>query len=187
MFEPSEKLHESALIHIQTSVIEQSVDGHIQLFIQNSSSERQAIPSETTLDYVTACQSCSSTSEIDDNYMQITNIKTTSNDSQSESGIKLSIPEQQKLLATFLQFDKDNLTDSQVQLLTNHIMSHHDVFALQDHERGEVDKITHIINTDDHPPIYQPSRWIPFAQRTEILKLVNDMLQHDVIEKSSSS
>ena len=65
-------------------------------------------------------------------------------------------------------------------------MSYHDVFALQDHERGEVDKVTHTINTDDHPPIYQSSRRIPFAQHKEMLKLVNDMLQHDVIEKSSS-
>lgn len=70
--------------------------------------------------------------------------------------------ERQKLLATFLHFDKDKLTDSQVQLLTNHIMSYHDVFALQDHERGEVDKVT---NTDNHPSIYQLSHRIPFAQR----------------------
>ena len=81
LFEQSEKLHESVPIHIQNAVTEQSADGHIQLFIQNASSERQEIPSETTLGYVTACQICSSNSEIDENCTQITNIKATSNDS----------------------------------------------------------------------------------------------------------
>ena len=112
--------------------------------------------------------------------MQITNL------SDSESGSKLSIPERQKLLAALLHFDKDNLTNSQVQLLTDHIMSYHDVFALQDHERGKVEKVTNAIDTQDHPPIYQPSRRIPFAQRKEMLKLVNDMMQYNVIEKFSS-
>ena len=37
-----------------------------------------------------------------------------------------------------------------------------------------------------HPAIHQSSRGIPFAQCTEMLKLVNDMLQRGVIEKSSS-
>ena len=180
LFEPVEKLRESAPFHIQIVVTEQSADGHIQLFLQNTSSECQEIPSET---HVTECQVYSSTPETKDNCMQITNLKATSD---SESGSKLSIPERQKLLAALLHFDKDNLTNSQVNLLTDHIMSYHDVFALQDHKRGEVEKVTHAIDTQDHPPIYQPSRRIPFAQRKEMLKLVNDMMQHNVIEKSSS-
>ena len=146
------------------------------IFIQNTSSEYQEIHIETTLGYVMVCQICSSTSEINDNCMQITNIKTTSNDSQSKSGTKLSIPERQKLLTMFLHFDNDNLTDSQAQPLTNHIMSCHDVFALQDHERGKIDKVTHIINSDDNPPIYKSSCQIPFYQCTKMLKFINDML-----------
>ena len=84
--------------------------------------------------------------------MQTMNIKATiSGDGQSGSSTNLSIPKRQKLLATFLNLHDGNLTDSQVQLLTNHIMAYHNIFALQDHERGEIDKVTYTINIENHP------------------------------------
>ena len=78
--------------------------------------------------------------------MQLMNIKAnTSENGQSGSCTNLSIPARQKLLAMFLNLHDGNLTDSQVQLLTNHIMAYHDIFTLQDYERGEVDEVTHTI------------------------------------------
>ena len=43
LFEPLEKLHESALIHIQDGIMEQRANGHIQLFLQNTSFECQEL------------------------------------------------------------------------------------------------------------------------------------------------
>ena len=42
-------LHQPAMIYIENVIAEHSEDGHIQLFIQNTSSEHQDLPSETTL------------------------------------------------------------------------------------------------------------------------------------------
>ena len=69
------------------------------------------------------------------------NISTTTDDSQSELPPNLSILEWKKLLTTFL--------------LTAQSLAYHDIFALQDHETGEVDNILHAIITNDHPPIHQ--------------------------------
>jgi len=66
------------------------------------------------------------------------------------------------------------------------ILSYYDVFSLQEQECGEVDGITHVINTDNHPPINQPPCQISFAQHKEMSKLVNEMLLNNVIEHSSS-
>ena len=78
------------------------------------------------------------------------------------------------------------LADSQVHDLSQLILSYHDVFSLQEQECGEVDGISHVINTDNHPPINQLPRRVSFAQRKEMSKLVNEMLQNNVIDDSSS-
>ena len=91
MFEALEALHQPAMIYIENAVTEWSEDGHIQLFIQNTSPECQDLPSEITLGYVTMCHICSSDSEIDDTCVQTMNVTATSNDNQSGSGTTLSV------------------------------------------------------------------------------------------------
>jgi len=44
------------------------------------------------------------------------------------------------------------LTDSQVHMLSQLILSYHDVFSLQEQECGKIDGITHATNIDNHPP-----------------------------------
>ena len=80
------------------------------------------------------------------------------------------------------------MTDSQVHNLSQLILLYDDVFSLhaQEQECGEVDGITHVVNTDNHPPINQLPQRVPFAQCKEMSKLVNEMLHNNVIEDSSS-
>ena len=75
------------------------------------------------------------------------------------------LPEEQRkeLLASLIQMVNSTLTDSQVHDLSQLILSYHDVFSLQEQECGEVDGITHVINTDNHPSINQLPRRVPFA------------------------
>ena len=98
------------------------------------------------------------------------------------------LPKEQRkeLLALLIQMVNSTLTDSQVHDLSQLILSYHDVFSLQEQECGGVDGITHVINTDNHPPINQLPQHVPFTQRKEMSKLVNEMLQNNVIEDSSS-
>ncbi|GFY04214.1 hypothetical protein TNCV_1199921 [Trichonephila clavipes] len=44
----------------------------------------------------------------------------------------------------------------------------------------------HRIDTEEHPPIKQHSRRLPFAKQEEVQKLINDMKDNDVIEPLSS-
>ena len=52
----------------------------------------------------------------------------------------------------------------------------HDVFALDEGERGEVREVQHEVETGDSPPIRQPVRRIPFALREKVAGLVGEML-----------
>jgi len=63
---------------------------------------------------------------------------------------------------------------------------HHHVFAVEDHERGEVVGVEHEINTGNSPPIRQVLRRVPFAVREAMTKMVHDMLEEGVIQESSS-
>ena len=61
-----------------------------------------------------------------------------------------------------------------------------DVFSMHDYDIGRTDLVYHRIDTGDHRPIRQTLRRQPAAYLDIIDKQVQDMLQHDVIEKSNS-
>ena len=66
----------------------------------------------------------------------------------------------------------DGLTECQAEAICVQILQYHDVFSMQDDEYGKVDVVKHHIDTDDHHPINQALRRIPYAQRAAMLKLV---------------
>jgi hypothetical protein len=57
------------------------------------------------------------------------------------------------------------LPESQQKLLTSLLEEYHNVFALEDGERGETDMVKLRIETGDASPIAQPVRRLPFAVR----------------------
>ena len=65
-------------------------------------------------------------------------------------------------------------------------LDHHAVFSLDEDERGEVSDVEHVINTSDNPPVRQPSRQVPFALRSKITEMVQNMLKTGVIQESVS-
>ena len=60
------------------------------------------------------------------------------------------------------------------------------VFASSTADLGKTDRLQHSIPTWDTTPIRQPVRRVPPPQREEIRDLLNDMLERNVIEPSSS-
>ena len=58
--------------------------------------------------------------------------------------------------------------------------------ALEPHELGTTDLVTHVIDTGNCSPIKQPPRRIPFALRAKVDQLVKDMLGQGVITPSKS-
>ena len=56
------------------------------------------------------------------------------------------------------------------------VLESHDVFAIEEGERGLVKDVKHEIDTGDSPPIRQPARRVPFALRGKVAGLVEEML-----------
>ena len=85
-----------------------------------------------------------------------------------------------------LDLPVDHLPLDQQQQLRELILSYEDVFALDSSELGTTDVVTHTIDTGAHPPIKQPMRRTPFALRSKVDELVQEMLSQGVIEPSKS-
>jgi hypothetical protein len=66
------------------------------------------------------------------------------------------------------------------------LLDNHEVFAVEDGERGETDVVEMQIDTGDHPPKRQAARRVPFAARQEIAKQLHKMQDQGVIEPSYS-
>ena len=65
------------------------------------------------------------------------------------------------------------------------VLESHDVFAIEEGERGLVKDVKHEVDTGDSPPIRQPARRIPFALR-KVAGLVEEMLSGGVVRESAS-
>ena len=85
----------------------------------------------------------------------------------------------------------EELADSSLPVQGRHDLSllleeYHDVFSLEEGERGETDLVELHIDTGDALPKKQPVRRVPFAVRHEIARQLKEMQSGDVIQPSSS-
>ena len=78
------------------------------------------------------------------------------------------------------------LDDIQQQDLYKLLQQYRDVFAADKHDLGYTNALKHQINTGDAPPIRQRARRVPPARRQEAKNLLNDMLNNNIIQPSSS-
>lgn len=81
-----------------------------------------------------------------------------------------------------LEMRVDHLTPEQQEQLKDVVTQHADVFALDSSELGT----THSIDTGDHYPIRQPLRRTPFALRSKVDEMVQEMLEQGVVVPSRS-
>ena len=75
---------------------------------------------------------------------------------------------------------------SQRDSLRKLLHDHHDVFSLEEGERGETDLIEFMIDTGDAAPVRQRVRRMPFALRREVSNQLQKMQESGVIQPSSS-
>ena len=72
------------------------------------------------------------------------------------------------------------LDDDSVEL-REIVLGSHDVFAVEESERGEVRDVCHKVETGDSPPVRQAVRRVPFALRERMGEMVSEMLSGGVI------
>ena len=92
---------------------------------------------------------------------------------------------QQKLNEILIQ-SRGSITQEENTQLSDLLMGYHEVFSLEDGERGETDLVEFKIDTGDAIPKRQAVRRIPFAARQEITDQLEKMQASGVIEPSES-
>ena len=78
------------------------------------------------------------------------------------------------------------LSDDERRDLFHLLLQFADTFAGPQDIPGRTSRLKHSINTGDTHPIRQPVRRIPPARRSEVTKLLADMMEKDIIKPSSS-
>ncbi|MCP4498781.1 MAG: RNA-directed DNA polymerase, partial [Deltaproteobacteria bacterium] len=88
-------------------------------------------------------------------------------------------------LKEMLRIGRD-ATPHDVKKLLRLVMKYHDVFAVEDVEMGDCDRLQAEIDAGDAEPIQQPLRVTPLFQRQKIDGEVDKLLQMGIITKSKS-
>ena len=94
--------------------------------------------------------------------------------------------EKQQLLWEMVKNCEGELTADQQEEFFELLLSYADAFAESGSDLGRTGKIQHTIHTGEAQPVRQGVRRIPPARKEEVSKLVREMLDKDIISRSSS-
>ena len=92
--------------------------------------------------------------------------------------------ERRKKLLDVLQLQ--NVPASDAEQLRTFLANNHDVFSLEEGERGETSLVKMEIDTGGEPPQKQPPRRMPFMVREEVGRQLRSMQRDEVIQPSNS-
>ena len=93
---------------------------------------------------------------------------------------------QQQLISTFVGSEINKVSEEEHLQLRGFLTDYHDIFSLNDEERGETDLIEFKIDTGEACTRRQPVRRVPFSARKEIAEQLEKMQRNNVIESSES-
>lgn len=94
--------------------------------------------------------------------------------------------EKQQLLRELVDNNASELSQNEADRFYRLLMDYEDVFAVSNSDLGRTTRLKHTIDTGNAHPIRQPVRRIAPPQRDEVKRLVETMLNDDVIQPSSS-
>jgi len=66
------------------------------------------------------------------------------------------------------------------------LRDYHDIFALEENDKGKTDLIQLEVDTGDVMSVKQPTRKMPFAAREEVVKQLRKMRQMQILQSSRS-
>ena len=156
------------------AVISVSEDGIAQLVITNLSGITQKIPEGTFLGTAQLIDVVAPSSELIDVKEDMSTVK------------KITSQEEWRREKLLQMVQLDGAPQSEVSRLRDFIADNHDVFSLEEGERGETDLVTMSIDTGDAHPQKQAPRRMPFVLRQEVAKQLKDMQRNGVIQPSCS-
>ena len=148
-------------------------DGHARIEICNERGFTEKIPVDTVVGEVTEVQVIESVENELIRDEAVVGMVTTGSNSERK----------QKLTETI---EVVNLSEPERTLLLDLLRDYHDIFALEENDRGQTDLIQLEVDTGDVTPIKQPSRRMQFAAREEVAKQLRKMRQMQVVQPSKS-
>ena len=92
----------------------------------------------------------------------------------------------EEMMQSLVQASESKHTKNEQDMFLQLLRQYRYVFASTAAELGCTDKLQHQINTREDRPIRQLVRRVPPHRREEVRNLLDDMLQKEVIEPSSS-
>ena len=179
-FQPRDAYLQSCGLEVEEALV-RAEDGHVLVPVWNTTNSVVKLTREEVLGQVAEVNQgadgiievCSQNESLD---IAVRQISTTS---------PLSVEQRRAKLKKMLTRVGEEL-DSGLKPLVSCALDHHTVFSLDEEEQGEVCEVEHVINTSDNPPVRQPSRRVPFALRSKITEMVQNMLKMGVIQESVS-
>ena len=171
-------------LQIEDGHVEPDEAGRVLLMVRNDSPSSQLLPAEQVVGCVECC-------ELEDvasgDKGQGDGVACVSQVEGSSPRSEVVLQERKAKLAKMLQWDTGrSRPEEECELLEKEVLRAHDVFAVDDDERGEVKDVQHGIDPGGSTPIRQAPRRVPFAVRPQLAKLVEDMLHGGVIQESCS-
>ncbi len=158
---------------VANAVVKPNDNNHVPVRLVNPREETVTIHRGTRIATLEDCPACVATD----------GVTTVGATSEAEPVIS---QEKQKMLWEMVERSGDELGADEKEQLYLFLLSYADVFASDKADFGRTNKVEHRIDTGGAAPIRQPLRRIPPFQREEARKLLDEMLQKDVIQPSSS-
>ncbi len=106
--------------------------------------------------------------------------------SQPSAAVAECSPSKSQTLWDMVETCTTELNPEEQQKFFELLMEYSDVFSGDDGDLGRTSKLQHSIPAGDAQPIRQGTRRIPPVRRAEVTKLIHEMLEKDVITRSSS-
>ena len=171
LVEPTLSLKTNAGIMMEDALLNPSENGHAHTVLMNSTGFTQSLEAGTELGKATTVT-----------IMEPTML-------QSSKVYKLISPpptQQRQHLLNQSGVLEPNLPELEKSQLMQLLQSYHEVFSLEEGERGQTDLVEMEIDTGSSRPIKQPPRRMPLAVRKEIARQVKSMQDNGVVVPSNS-
>ena len=110
-------------------------------------------------------------------------------DAMTEAGVTTESrceSQSDELLWRIVEESGKNLSSGEKDKFFALLSTHAQIFAKDKSDLGRTSKLKHTINTGAAVPVRQSVRRIPHIHRAEVSKLIQEMLQQDVIQPSAS-
>ena len=102
------------------------------------------------------------------------------------TGSEALLQERKEKLVEMLEWEVGGRSGEEHDVVKAEVMLAHDVFAVEDDERGEVEEVRHRIDIGESAPIRQAPLRTPFAIWPELTRMASEMLHGGVIQESVS-